>query len=987
MSAYETVAEEILDQPSLEAARRLIEQRLVTGQHQPELLYALRNLSQDVRDGWYVLLAAARMAPLPLAVSLHTHGRALNGEGDYSAARESLTIAYYAYQWAGDDDGAARAGSTLAYGLYIDSEYDLALGIAEDAAREFQRNNCYFEAGKPLLTITNIYADRQLAQKALGILDQIEELTRRGYEALASTRHGLLDLNLADTWINRGRIAEELMDDFDWAATAYARAETIFSQGRIKAPNYFHLSLNRAIMALRLGHYTEATTELHQAEAYVAPESIPDRIDLALYRLQEAVMLGDEPNGRHWWRTIAELQMSEHKPTRRSRRQQAQAIVVAATLPAVMTVSGFPERNTLNVLHVLSESIQTFRDQNMPLEAALAFRQQARIAYEADLYSQARDYLASAENSLQELPSVGLRRLELLMVQALYDPDCSLDQMLEVARQLRQQGDATSAAAVWIAVGQRYEKLGHSSVEQAIKAYRTAIAAIDSVKGGLRLSTQHVQFLRSRRLPYERLFALLVEASPAEALEINEQSRAQTLLTELLNGGLHQLLARPDEASHHLQALRQQLERAQARIALLRPPHRNLSAGYESNSQQAERQAAEHAYMAALHKLYLEGHETAQWLQGTVAELGDIQRTIDGRTALVWYMVVGSGTPGAELWGCLLLRQGGPHIVRLTRRSRSAQSTGALQRFLDEWSEVWEQQLMIQRVESSGAAQPPQSPFDTALRTMFNLFIQPLESLLATLPDVDKLVFIPDETLPMVPLHAACDSAGTYLVERYTVSYAPSATVLLHCHRREQQRPTSRRVLLAGWSKGPDSAPLQHIRTELKSLEPILHTRSFCDQLSIQQVLTSMHDADIVHLACHGRFPQHSHPRFAHLVCGAEKLYAHDVYGHAIGAALVVFSACDIGQHGAGLQGLVSAGLVAGASALVASMWPAQDKSTALLMQMFYANLMQPGVERATALRQAQRVLLASEHSHPGLWAPFFLTGLPGALPVPIPLQ
>jgi CHAT domain-containing protein len=95
------------------------------------------------------------------------------------------------------------------------------------------------------------------------------------------------------------------------------------------------------------------------------------------------------------------------------------------------------------------------------------------------------------------------------------------------------------------------------------------------------------------------------------------------------------------------------------------------------------------------------------------------------------------------------------------------------------------------------------------------------------------------------------------------------------------------------------------------------------------------------------------------------------------GTQLVVLSACDTGRGDVkpsqGVYGLRRALVVAGAEAVVMSLWKVNDDSTQQLMEAYYRNLL-AGQGSSTALREAMRWLRATR-PHPHYWAPFIVLG------------
>ncbi len=125
-----------------------------------------------------------------------------------------------------------------------------------------------------------------------------------------------------------------------------------------------------------------------------------------------------------------------------------------------------------------------------------------------------------------------------------------------------------------------------------------------------------------------------------------------------------------------------------------------------------------------------------------------------------------------------------------------------------------------------------------------------------------------------------------------------------------------------------------------------------------------------------------------------ERTFPSDTYVRAwqiakldIPARLAVLSACETAggrmTTGEGTLGLTAAFLSAGVPVVVSSLWPVDDRVTALIMRSFYRHLAD-GKPVATALRLAQlEVGRSSRYAHPFYWSGFTVVG-DGARVIPM---
>jgi tetratricopeptide (TPR) repeat protein len=256
------------------------------------------------------------------------------------------------------------------------------------------------------------------------------------------------------------------------------------------------------------------------------------------------------------------------------------------------------------------------------------------------------------------------------------------------------------------------------------------------------------------------------------------------------------------------------------------------------------------------------------------------------------------------------------------------------------------------------------------LRALYDMLVRPVEEFLAGMTSV---VFVPSGILHYLPFHALYSEAG-YLIDRFSISYAPAATMYELFVTRK--RPANGDALLVG---APDEqAPL--IASEIESIRSVLpEARCFVGPGATRECLRrEMTSAGIIHIASHATF-RPDNPMFSSFQLHDGPMNFFDIYSLTTSASLITLSGCGTGLSGvvAGdeLLGLVRGFLYAGATSVVLSLWDVNDRSTADLMKYFYGYLA-AGERKGESLRSAM-LRLRQEHPHPYYWAPFLLMGDP----------
>ncbi len=254
-----------------------------------------------------------------------------------------------------------------------------------------------------------------------------------------------------------------------------------------------------------------------------------------------------------------------------------------------------------------------------------------------------------------------------------------------------------------------------------------------------------------------------------------------------------------------------------------------------------------------------------------------------------------------------------------------------------------------------------------------------------------KLGTLPFEALPEKKIKCQDFSGITYLIERYSISYEFSTSLLLQKSKTKTTQ-TNPSIFLCAPVTFPEKDNLNELPGTEKEISNIAllfngNSKSIKYAEANESIIksNSITNYDYLHFATHGIVDE-ANPESSKIFLNTTStddgnLYAGEIYNLTLNANLAVLSACQTGlgkiSQSEGVIGLSRALIYAGAKNIIVSFWSVADASTAELMTDFYTYLLKSkSMHFNTALQQAKvKMIKENKYSTPYYWAPFILIG------------
>jgi CHAT domain-containing protein/Tfp pilus assembly protein PilF len=281
--------------------------------------------------------------------------------------------------------------------------------------------------------------------------------------------------------------------------------------------------------------------------------------------------------------------------------------------------------------------------------------------------------------------------------------------------------------------------------------------------------------------------------------------------------------------------------------------------------------------------------------------------------------------------------------------------------------------------------------------------------------NIKNIIFVPGDILNFLPFETLITQKemNRWLIEDYTITYAPSISSLYELIDRKKANGSKRRMDLLALGdpyfgsleteeNGEDILKgffstntfnlyrLEYSGIEIEKISALFseNKKTIFQRESASEEQLKNHQLEnykILHFATHSLIDDKK-PDRSSIVLALDKdqkedglLRMKEIYNLNLNSDLVTLSACQTGLgqliRGEGIEGINRAFFYAGASSVLMSLWAVNDQATYQLMERFYTHLRSSDTIMK-ALRKAKLEMISSGTlSHPYYWAGFIISG------------
>lgn len=532
---------------------------------------------------------------------------------------------------------------------------------------------------------------------------------------------------------------------------------------------------------------------------------------------------------------------------------------------------------------------------------------------------------------------------------------------------LRRLGGRSASELSWrLHTGRAQALRAKGFLSEAANEFRVAIDAAEKSASALRLEERRSGFLADKWTAYTQL-ALLEQARgrTGEAFLVSERMRARQML-DLMSRGRVTMMTSTSKREQDLRARVAVLtSRLESREPFQPGVRESRLSPEAADATRSELDSAQKEYARLMVRIRESDPGQARLVSAEPRAWRDVASRLKSDEVLLEYLLTDSASSvfvvSRDTIAAIDLHVTRQQITDLVEFARNS-------------------------VDHPGP--PANVLWQAPLRRLYSLLVRPAESK-GMLKGKRTLLVAPHAELHFLSFASLMPdvSGNRFLINRYQVTYTPSATAWVELGQRNARASANGVLALA-----PKVDRLPGSRSEVLAIRRIYGRRATVrigSDATVIALRTALPNAGIVHLATFGVLNKHN-PLFSFVELAPRgsddgRLEVNEVFGLPLSGQLVILSACQTAlASGASADvppgddwvGLVQAFLQSGAGAVLATLWPVEDRATGELMEQFHQRLV-TGMPAPSALAEAQRKVLSNPATaNPRYWAAFSISVL-----------
>jgi CHAT domain-containing protein len=518
----------------------------------------------------------------------------------------------------------------------------------------------------------------------------------------------------------------------------------------------------------------------------------------------------------------------------------------------------------------------------------------------------------------------------------------------------------TLKASIFIKKYELYKQT--DQLEGAVRTYRTAFLEAHFIKRNFDNDDARIFFNTNYQPLYNAAIAAAFDASQANATYIDDY----LFFVETYKGSLLAHNMQQQAARQQVWLNPRKMEEEKKLKQLIAIYATRLGNAAESNKEQLQqRYAMLQVELSRLQQQLAPSLEADfyRYQQADKLKLAQIQETLPKGRAVISYYA------SDRFFYALAITRSKYHMAAIPKSK-------ALLLQLSHFLQALKQQQQGQRFSGFGAS--------------FAIQTQLIAPLMPVIGGCKEWLLLPDGILSKIPFDALSTKPGRphYVVQHHAITYHYSLLLML----TSSLPPRELKAIAFAPFAQKQSANMQMLPFSASEVAAIGNHILLNENASRKSFLQKANQYELIHLATHASIEEQEDQGWISfgLPENENKIFIPELYNLNLRETkLVVLSACETGQGnstvGEGVMSIGRAFLYAGTNAVAATLWKADDRITAYLMQRFYFHLRQ-NKPAHLALQLSKKDLLNSDsinptYKSPHYWSNFVFIGPAGPKP------